>query len=65
MMKIKVWMKDGAAKEHGGGDYVMVAEPNEHGDLIIYRNHLNMITPQPVASYAAGEWSRHETTWDN
>ena len=55
-MRVEVQMRDGSTKILESDGYVLFAEPNDHGDLIVYRNHINMITPQPIASFAAGEW---------
>lgn len=72
MKKMKVIVEAGKAvdgtfviKQFTGGDYIWTAEPNEHGDLVVYRNHINMLSPQPIASFAAGEWSFHETVWED
>jgi hypothetical protein len=35
-----------------------LSEVNDHGDLTIYRNHKNMLSPVAVAHFATGEWKQ-------
>ena len=63
-VRVKIYMKDTSIIQHEFKDYVLSAEPNDNGDLIVYRSHLNMISAQPIASYAAGTWKRQELVWD-
>ena len=67
-MKVMVRKKNGDVEEHGSEGYMVAAEPNEHGDLIIYRvADTSMMggRPTPIASYAADEWCSHKTIWDD
>lgn len=63
---IRVKLKNGTVEDHK--DYEdgcwLNAEPNRNGDLVIYRNHSNMLSPHPIVSYAAGEWSAMHTVED-
>lgn len=63
-------MSDGTTKDHSCEGYILGAEPNEHGDLVVYRTHANMLAAQAnmlaaqtMASYAAGHWLSHEMVW--
>ena len=63
-MKIIVKISEFHQVVHEYEGYTMLAEPNDHGDLIVYRTHENMLGPQPVASYAAGHWISQTVAWD-
>ena len=60
-MKVKIYFKDQPVIEHEDDHYIIIAEPNANGDLIVYRDHLNLLERQPIASYAAGGWVKHES----
>jgi len=64
MSGLLIKLATGKVVEFEDTGYILTAEPNDHGDLIVYRDHLNMITPRSIASYAVGEWISHETVWD-
>ena len=64
-MKILVIKPDGSPVDvYEFDSYTLSAEPNENGDLTIYRSHINMLSPQPIASYAVGTWTKTKTLWD-
>jgi hypothetical protein len=64
IIKVVIQLKNDETVTYGGdGDYRWFALPNESGDLVIYRDHANMLSSQPIAVFAAGEWRAAETEW--
>jgi len=63
-MKVRVQIRKGVFVTHEFEGYIVTAKPNEYGDLIVWRDHSNMITPQCMASYAAGQWLTHDIIWE-
>ena len=64
MSGLLIKLQSGEVVEFEDTGYIVSAEPNNHGGLVVYRTHENMIGAQSIASYAVGEWISHETVWD-